>query len=174
MKNARFLNGYRLVYEPQHPSAMKSENWLGYIYEHIKVAESMIGRKLDDNEVVHHLDQDKTNNRHENIIVLSRSQHMKIHEWLKRASIGKPLDEHRVNSGKPLVSCKICDKTLQERQAGYCSAECRGLDKRKVKRPPKEVLEKEIQTIPMLQLGKKYGVSDNAVRKWAKAYNLTW
>lgn len=43
---------------------------------------------------------------------------------------------------------------------------------RKVARPIKEELEKEIKTNTMVSLGKKYGVSDNAVRKWCKSYGI--
>ena len=40
------------------------------------------------------------------------------------------------------------------------------------KKPPREVLKEQIRTIPFLQLSKLYGVSDNAIRKWCKSYNL--
>jgi len=43
---------------------------------------------------------------------------------------------------------------------------------RKVIRPEKEILEKEMKTNTMVSLGKKYGVSDNAVRKWCKNYGI--
>jgi hypothetical protein len=44
---------------------------------------------------------------------------------------------------------------------------------RKVKnRPSKEELQAMINTTPMLQIGKNFGVSDNAVRKWAKYYEI--
>lgn len=36
----------------------------------------------------------------------------------------------------------------------------------------REELKKKIRTIPFLQIGKEYGISDNAIRKWCKAYNL--
>jgi Zn finger protein HypA/HybF involved in hydrogenase expression len=49
---------------------------------------------------------------------------------------------------------------------------CRGLKYRKTERPTKEILEQEIKDFPMTTLGKKYGVSDNAVRKWCKSYKL--
>lgn len=39
-------------------------------------------------------------------------------------------------------------------------------------RPSKEQLAQEIDSMSFIALGKKYGVSDNAVRKWAKAYGL--
>jgi hypothetical protein len=41
---------------------------------------------------------------------------------------------------------------------------------RKVDRPPFDVLEAEIKDMGYSAVGRKYGVSDNAVRKWLKAY----
>ena len=46
------------------------------------------------------------------------------------------------------------------------------LASRKVERPNREQLKKDIGMNSWLALGKKYGVSDNAVRKWARKYNL--
>lgn len=43
----------------------------------------------------------------------------------------------------------------------------------KVQRPSKEELEKILWELPTIQIGKKYGVSDNAVAKWAKSYGLS-
>lgn len=39
---------------------------------------------------------------------------------------------------------------------------------RKVERPTKEKLEELITKYPMTKIGKMYGVSDNAIRKWLK------
>ena len=41
---------------------------------------------------------------------------------------------------------------------------------RKVERPPYEKLLEEIETTSYLAIGRKYGVSDNAVRKWVRFY----
>lgn len=38
--------------------------------------------------------------------------------------------------------------------------------------PTKKELKTLIRTTPFVQIGKKYGVSDNAVRKWCKKYGL--
>jgi hypothetical protein len=45
---------------------------------------------------------------------------------------------------------------------------------RKVDRPTKEELEELIPNNTFVALGKKYGVSDNAIRKWCKSYGLTY
>lgn len=54
----------------------------------------------------------------------------------------------------------------------FCSRFCRAIPTRKVLRPSKEELQKDLGTLNWSKIGRKYGVSDNAVRKWAKAYNL--
>ncbi len=42
--------------------------------------------------------------------------------------------------------------------------------RRKVERPPYEQLIREIEETSYLAVGRKYGVSDNAVRKWVQFY----
>jgi len=170
-KSTRLANGYRLVYRPEHPSAMKTSNWDGYIYEHILVAENRMGRRLKGNEVVHHLNGDRADNRYSNLLVLTRSQHMKLHAWLNAGAPGiERLTENRENSVKSGIAapahCRICDKTVQTSDGKYCSTECAGLASRKVTRPSLEQLKSDLQTMSMVKVGKKYGVSDNAVRKW--------
>jgi very-short-patch-repair endonuclease len=45
---------------------------------------------------------------------------------------------------------------------------------RKVKRPSKEELLNEINEHSFASLGRKYGVSDNAIRKWCKYYKIPY
>jgi len=49
---------------------------------------------------------------------------------------------------------------------------CSQKARRRVERPSLEVLAEEIKNSTWVSLGKKYGVSDNAVRKWAKGYGI--
>ena len=46
------------------------------------------------------------------------------------------------------------------------------ISQRKVERPTREELKVLIRNVPFLQIGQKYQVSDNAVRKWCDYYNL--
>jgi len=67
----------------------------------------------------------------------------------------------------------FCDK-CKLKISGYSNfcLKCSGLNNRKVDRPSKEILEKEIKENTMVSLGKKYGVSDNSIRKWCKNYGI--
>lgn len=47
---------------------------------------------------------------------------------------------------------------------------CASLKRRKVERPPYEQLMKEIVETNYSAVGRKYGVSDNTIRKWKKNY----
>lgn len=48
--------------------------------------------------------------------------------------------------------------------------ECTKINQRKVKRPSYEILVKEIGELGYTGTGRKYGVSDNSIRKWKKFY----
>jgi hypothetical protein len=175
-KKVRILNGYRLVYLPNHLSAMTNKNWLGYVYEHIAVAEEYLGRKLRDEEVVHHLDLNKANNRIENLLVLERSQHMKLHAWLDSGALIQVTNEMNgvksVKSKARKPTYCVCGNTLQRKEKTYCSITCKTAESRKVIRPDVNQLANDLASMSWVQVGKKYGVSDNAIRKWAKQYGL--
>jgi hypothetical protein len=80
--------------------------------------------------------------------------------------------------------CLHCEKTFEVkyRKHRYCSHACgchwdrsrlRGRPKtasRKVDRPPYGKLMAEIEATSYCAVGRKYGVSDNAVRKWVRFY----
>jgi hypothetical protein len=80
--------------------------------------------------------------------------------------------------------CVRCRKSFapQSGTQRYCSRSCgsrwdrsafRGRPNpsaRKAKRPPFEQLTAEIEALGYCAVGRKYGVSDNAVRKWARFY----
>jgi hypothetical protein len=49
----------------------------------------------------------------------------------------------------------------------------RSKTQRKVKRPEFDVLQNEVNELGYSATGRKYGVSDNAIRKWLKIYNTS-
>jgi Zn finger protein HypA/HybF involved in hydrogenase expression len=67
--------------------------------------------------------------------------------------------------------CSECGKEKKIKDSKLCRP-CQDKSKRKVKWPEKEELKKMIKTMSWCAIGRKYGVSDNAVRKWARSYGL--
>lgn len=53
---------------------------------HKAVAEKKVGGKIFPDRVVHHLDGDKTNFSRDNLVVMSRSEHSKLHYHEKKTN----------------------------------------------------------------------------------------
>lgn len=170
MKSNRIVNDYVLIYLPDHPKAMVGNNWDGYIYEHIVVAESILGRRLLEGEVVHHLDCNRSNNSPDNLLVISNPMHAKLHTWLdKNIIIPKP--DYAARKALGCVRCSVCNTPIHPDNK-YCSIECNAQDSRKVDRPTKEELNDLIWSKPTSQLALDYNVSDTAIAKWCKSMGI--
>ena len=110
--------GYVIVYCPDHPRAHN-----GYVYEHILVMESKLGRFVDIRERVHHKNEVKTDNRSENLEVLTLSEHTKLHK-------------SKNPEKKVLLKCAECGKeferlwhqrpSIKGYKNAYCSRSCSG------------------------------------------------
>ena len=68
-------------------------------------------------------------------------------------------------------TCFYCGSVCRYRSK-FCSRECLYLSQQKCIRPSKEQLKNEISDSNWTAIGRKYGVSDNAVRKWARKYGI--
>jgi len=78
-RGGRYLDGrgYVLVHCPNHPHPTQSEI---YVYEHRLVMEKHLGRYLTENEVVHHNNEDKQDNRIENLELFpNNAAHLQYH-----------------------------------------------------------------------------------------------
>lgn len=75
--------GYVLIYLPDHFYSMPKRD--GFILEHRAVVENFIKRRLEPGWCVHHLNEDKTDNRIENLMIFkSNKEHSSWHNKLKR------------------------------------------------------------------------------------------
>lgn len=76
-------HGYVRIRKPEWYTGASSD---GYVREHIAVYCLAKGwTELPDGHEVHHLDEDKTNNKMSNLILLSASDHAKLHVWMNKA-----------------------------------------------------------------------------------------
>lgn len=71
-----------------HPNA----NARGYVFLHRLVAEVIIGRFLNEDEIVHHVDHNSRNNHWSNLKVMKQSEHALLHEH-ERNSLGQFISE---------------------------------------------------------------------------------
>jgi hypothetical protein len=70
----RIIQGYIYLYIPEHPAAQR-----GVVQEHRLVMEENLGRYLKSDEVVHHLNGIKDDNRIENLQLVKRGEHVSNH-----------------------------------------------------------------------------------------------
>ena len=77
-KGGRRINerGYTEVWNPSHRNAMKN----GYVLEHRMIMSDHMGRVLSNNEDVHHVNGNKSDNWIDNLKLLTKDVHTKLHE----------------------------------------------------------------------------------------------
>jgi hypothetical protein len=119
---------------------------------------------------LHHIDHNPKNNELSNLKILCSNCHSLEHKNFN-IKIKKSKILQKQNK------CMICSNKCYKK---FCSLKCyhqsrNGIERKhtwKTNRPNKDELSKLIQEMSFLQIGKKYNVSDNAVRKWCKFYNI--
>ena len=104
LKKYRISRGYKYKFLPNHPVC----DVKGYVAEHRLIIEKKIGRCLTKNEVVHHINENRGDNRIENLKLMGRQEHSRQH--------GKIL-----GWAKRFMFCVGCHKTNRKHAGrGYC------------------------------------------------------
>jgi hypothetical protein len=83
-----------------------SKNYKSNLFEHRNIVEKILGRKLHTNEVIHHIDCNPKNNNINNLLVISRSNHAKLHSYLNRMRviIERSMNENSENCWNNLIA----------------------------------------------------------------------
>ena len=68
-------NGYIMVYSPNHPNCDNQ----GYVREHRLVMEKHLGRLLKKDEVIHHINHKRDDNKINNLIIMNKKEHDIMH-----------------------------------------------------------------------------------------------
>ena len=74
--------GYVMEYHPDNPRSDKR----GYVFAHIIAYEKHTGTKVPKGFAVHHINGIKTDNRPENLIMLSVGEHSTLHNKMRKHS----------------------------------------------------------------------------------------
>lgn len=89
-----------------------------YVQEHIYIMEKHIGRRLLNNEVVHHIDSNRSNNHIENLQLMTRSAHISLHHKGKKQTEESNQKNRLAHLGKKSNQNQI-DALNQGRNIGY-------------------------------------------------------
>lgn len=112
---------------------------------------------------LHHKDENHYNNELNNLEILCSNCHsLKTYQT----------KEQNTKSEKQKKCCD-CGKLISNKATRCKSCDAKQRNNRKVQeRPQREELKELIRNNSFLALGKKYNISDNAIRKWCKSENL--
>ena len=77
--------GYIFIHSPEHPFSTKK----GYVREHRLVAEEALGRYMETDEKVHHINGIKDDNRNQNLLICTDSYHKQLHQRMSELYMKK-------------------------------------------------------------------------------------
>jgi len=117
---------------------------------------------------LHHKDGDRTNNEIENLEFHCPNCHAQTDNYCSK-NIKSDNKKKRTN----IKTCVMCNKAITKNSKLCLCQDCYKIYQRKQERPVYKELIKDINTIGYSATGRKYGVSDNTIRKWIKFYKNT-
>lgn len=107
---------------------------------------------------LHHINGNHLDNRLENLQILCPNCHSQTDNYCGSANLP---------SNKKIKYCPDCGREILYTST-RCTV-CASKHRRRIERPSIETLLKEKETMSFCEIGRKYGVSDNTIRKWIKS-----
>lgn len=149
--------GYLYFCDLSHPLSFQG----GRVYFHRHVASLMVGRWLRKDEVIHHIDGNKLNNFPDNILIVSNSEHVRIHA----AMLGKTLRED-------VCWCIACGNKLSSvnGKTGLCPT-CYCITTRKFNITKAE-LKQLVWEKPTTEIASVFSVTDKAIERRCKLLQI--
>lgn len=113
-------------------------------------------------------------------ILVCANCHREIHDNLfsqeelveKRIFNEDIANELRKEKEKKTYFCKHCGKAIGQNKTGLCNECYLKMRWEEKKYPDREELKSLIRNFPFTEIGKMYKVTDNAVKKWCRKFNL--
>lgn len=134
--------------------------------EHRLVMEKHLNRELKYNEVIHHIDEDKKNNHIENLRLMTRSEHSKLH-----AKKAKTITINCANCGKKItIREKYYNFKKQNQKKFFCSQFCVGTFYKSEKYNKKLIITEYEKGLTGYGIAKKYKLNKQTVYKYINKY----
>lgn len=122
---------------------------------------------------LHHINGINDDNRLENLCFLCPNCHSITETYCGRnIALKKEEKPKKIILPKEKKYCVDCGKEISPKAERCKSCAAILSNSKNSKRPEREELKKLIRELPFTKIGKQYGVSDNAVKKWCDFYNL--
>lgn len=174
-------DGYPYGWLPEHQMARK-KSWKGYVPLHRYYKSLDEGRILNREEVVHHINGMKNDERKENLVILTKSEHSFLHKKVE-CGICTLDDAKDYESVKRIVSepirrrrCSSCGAELWYKDCSitpvFLCPKCSQKKQEKAKWPSDEELQKMVFVRTYTSIAEELGVSVTAVRKRVRTHGL--
>jgi len=120
---------------------------------------------------IHHIDGNPKNHKLGNLQILCPNCHDQTDNYCGKNKTSV-LKKNKIKFKKLKIKKKYyCKCGVEIKKQSKSCINCYHKKTRKIKRPNKKILMRELKNSNYTQIGKKYGVSDNSIRKWVIYYN---